>query len=339
MTNTNESTTNTPDRRYLLITPCRNEEDYIQITIDSIAAQTILPSCWVIVDDGSTDRTPQILKDASAKYPFIKVIQRKDRGKRAVGPGVIEAFNDGLNSINLDDYAYLCKLDADLGIPQGYFENMMQRMESDPLIGNISGKTYINPHGDKWVSERMGDENAIGPAKFYRKACYQDINGFVRQASWDGIDGHRCRMTNWIAGSIDEPDIRLHHYRPQGSSQQSIWTGRKRWGRGKYYMGSSFAYACAVSIYRSIEYPYIVGGFGILCGYLGGVFTRAPRYDDQEYLRFFRKYEFSCLIRGKGTTLRTYSEQIRAQAHASNDPRLESTQDPSGQPSLERAAS
>ncbi|MGV6814798.1 MAG: glycosyltransferase, partial [Phycisphaerales bacterium] len=297
-----ESSSETPNRRYLLITPCRNEEDFLQITIDSIAAQTVLPACWVIVDDGSTDRTPEILAKACEQYPFIKVVQRADRGERAVGPGVIQAFNDGLASVDLDDFDYLCKLDADLGIPEGYFENMMERMESDPLLGNISGKTYINPLGSKWVSERMGDENAIGPAKFYRKACFLDIGGFVPQASWDGIDGHSCRMKGWIASSVDEPEIQLKHYRPQGSSQRSIWTGRKRWGKGKYFMGSSLAYVIAVSIYRSKEYPIVVGGLGILMGYLGAVLARAPRYDDQDYLRFFRRYEFESLIHGKRRT-------------------------------------
>ena len=302
------------NRRYLLITPCRNEEDYLQITIDSIAKQTILPACWVIVDDGSTDRTPEILKSASEQYPFIKIVPRKDRGQRAVGAGVIEAFNDGLDAIDLDDYDYLCKLDADLGIPEGYFEAMMVRMEADPLLGNISGKSYINVHGEKWVSERMGDENAIGPAKFYRKACYQDIGGFVRMASWDGIDGHRCRMMGWIASSVDAPDIVLKHYRPQGSSQKSIWTGRMRWGRGKYFMGSSLAYVFAVGVFRAKEYPYIVGGVGIFWGYLKAMLTRKPKYQDGAYLKFFRKYEFECLVKGKGRTLEKYNAMIRERA-------------------------
>jgi len=298
-------------RRYLLITPCRNEEDYLQVTIDSIGAQSVLPKCWVIVDDGSTDRTPEILKAACEQYPFIKVVPRADRGKRAVGAGVIEAFNDGLDSVDIEDFDYLCKLDADLGIPEGYFESMMERMENDSKLGNVSGKTYINPSGAKWVSERMGDENAIGPAKFYRKACYLGIGGFVSQASWDGIDGHCCRMNGWIASSIDEPSIVLKHYRPQGSSQKSIWTGRKRWGKGKYYMGSSLAYVIAVSVYRSKEYPIVFGGLGILAGYLGALISRAPRYDEQQYLQFFRKYEFESLVRGKGRTLRKYNEHIR----------------------------
>ena len=299
-------------RRYLLITPCRNEEDYLQVTIDSVVAQSVLPKCWVIVDDGSTDRTPEILRAACEQYPFIRVVQRADRGERAVGPGVIQAFNDGLESVDLNDFDYLCKLDADLGLNAGYFENIIERMERDPKLGNMSGKTYIQVSGDRWVSERMGDENAIGAAKFYRKECFEDIGGFAVQASWDGIDGHCCRMKGWVASSLDDEEIRIKHFRPQGSSQQSIWTGRKRWGKGKYYMGSSLLYVLAVSVYRAKEYPFIVGGMGILAGYIGAIVSRAPRYDDQEYLKFFRKYEMESLLKGKRRTLRKYNEMIRS---------------------------
>ncbi len=303
---------NKSNRRYLIVTPCRNEEDYLQVTIDSIVAQSVLPKCWVIVDDGSTDRTPEILRAACEEYPFIKVVERADRGERAVGPGVIQAFNDGLESVDLNDFDYLCKLDADLGLNEGYFENIIERMENDPKLGNMSGKTYIQVSGDRWVSERMGDENAIGAAKFYRKECFEDIGGFAAQASWDGIDGHCCRMKGWVASSLDEEEIRMKHFRPQGSSQQSIWTGRKRWGKGKYYMGSSLLYVLAVSVYRAKEYPFVVGGMGILAGYVGALVSRAPRYDDQEYLKFFRKYEMESLLKGKRRTLRKYNEMIRS---------------------------
>ncbi len=311
--------TDKPSRRYLVITPCRDEAQYIQKTIDTMAAQTVLPKHWVIVDDGSTDETPQLLSLAASEYPFIIVIRREDRGKRAVGPGVIEAFNEGLQAVNLNDYDYICKLDGDLGLPPKYFEILMKKMEADPFIGNLSGKTYIQRPGDKWVSERMGDENAIGPAKFYRTECFIDIGGFVKQISWDGIDGHKCRMKGWIAGSVDEKDLCIKHYRPQGSSNNNIWVGRKRWGRGKYFMGSSLTYVLAASIYRMFEYPFIYGGVGILLGYLSSMIKMEKRYNDSEYLKFFRRYEFKSLLYGKNKNLIKYNKKIRALAIKNND--------------------
>ena len=300
-------------RKYLLVTPCRNEEDYLQITIDSIGSQTVLPTCWVIVDDGSTDRTPEILDAACKEYPFIRVVKRADRGERAVGPGVIQAFNDGLNSVDLNDFDYLCKLDADLGIPEVYFESLMIEMEKDPLLGNLSGKTYIQVQGDRWVSERMGNENAIGPAKFYRKECFEAIGGFVPQVCWDGIDGHVCRMKGWKAMSRDVESWRLQHYRPHGTSHISVWEGRKRWGLGKYFMGSSLIYVIGVMMFRMVERPFIIGGIGIFVGYLNAWRKGMKRYGSPEYIKHLHRYELVSLVLGKQRALDRFNRKLDAQ--------------------------
>lgn len=301
-------------RRYAVITPCRNEAEYLPITIETMVAQTVRPTVWVIVDDGSTDATPSIVEAASAKHPWIRLVRRKDRGARAVGGGVIEAFNEGLATIDLDDYEYVCKLDADLGLPPLYFQRLIERMESDPLLGNFSGKTYIPTKSGKWVSERMGDENAIGASKFYRVRCFRDIGGFVAQVCWDGIDGHRCRMLGWKAMSEDSVDLRMHHYRPQGSSQQSVWVGRKRWGRGKYFMGSSLIFVIAVAGFRMLERPYVKGGCGILLGYIQAWRDKHPRYGDRTYLKHLRRYELTSLLLGKRKTMERFHAKLDARS-------------------------
>ena len=165
---------------------------------------------------------------------------RSDRGKRLVGPGVMDAFYAGYEAINPDDYEYLCKLDLDLRLPPRYFEILIERMRADPRIATCSGKAYIYENG-LLVNERHGDDMSLGMTKFYRVSCFKAIGGFVREVMWDGIDCHRCRMNGWIACSWDEPDLRFVHLRPMGSSQQSIYTGRMRHGYGQYFMGSSFA--------------------------------------------------------------------------------------------------
>lgn len=301
-------------RRYCLITPCRNEAAFIRQTLESTVNQTVPPTCWVIVDDGSTDDTPQILAEYAAKYDFIKIVHKEDRGHRAVGPGVIEAFYQGLSAVELDDYDYICKYDGDLEMPLGYFERAMQKMEADPCLGNFSGKLYGVLEDGREVPERTGDENAVGPVKFYRVECFKDIGGFVREVSWDGIDGHVCRMRGWIASSEDDQEMRIRHLRPQGSSQGNIWIGRLRWGRGKYFMGSRWYYVFAASSYRLFERPWIIGGLGILLGYLRAALSRHPRYDDPEYLAFFREHERKSLFRGRVRTLEGRNEAIR-EAH------------------------
>ena len=197
------------------------------------------------------------------------------------GPGVIEAFYAGLETVRLEDFDYLCKLDMDLDLPVRYFELLMQRMESNPRIGTTSGKPwFVHPQSGALVPEVCGDEMSVGMTKFYRVACFKEIGGFVRQVMWDGIDCHRARMLGWIAESVDLEPIRFVHLRPQGASQKGIWTGRLRAGFGQYFMGTSPLYYLAVAIYRLPAHPALIGSVAMLWGYLRSWLKGLPRYDD-----------------------------------------------------------
>lgn len=283
----------------------------MRTTLDSVIAQSVRPSKWIIVDDGSSDATPHILAEYSAKYDWIEIVTRSDRGHRAVGPGVIDAFYAGLETVRLEDFDYLCKLDLDLEIPRTYFERILDEMETDPSLGNFSGKAYLRESDGTLVSERLGDENAVGQTKFYRVAAFKDIGGFVRQVSWDGIDGHMCRMKGWVARSEDRPELRFIHLRQMGSSQQSLWVGRLRWGFGKYFMGSAPYFIAAVTVYRMFERPYVVGGIGILWGYLKAMLGRAPRFENEEFRRHLRRFELESLLLGKRRVTDKYHRRIR----------------------------
>jgi glycosyltransferase involved in cell wall biosynthesis len=298
-------------RRYCLITPCRNEAEFIRRTLETTTAQTVPPARWVIVDDGSSDETPRILGEWARRFEYIQVITRKDRGARAVGPGVIEAFYDGLAAIDLHDFDYVAKFDGDLELPPRYFERVLEHMEADPYLGNFSGKLFERRPDGTMFEERMGDENAVGPVKFYRVQCFKDIGGFVREVAWDGIDGHFCRMNGWIALSADEPDLRIIHLRPMGSSQQNIWIGRQRWGRGKYFMGSRSYFVAAASVYRMFQRPFVLGGIGIAYGYLKAALARHPRYADQAYLRQLHRHELRSLLLGRRRALEHENRRIR----------------------------
>lgn len=267
-------------------------------TLDSVIAQSIPPARWVIVDDGSTDATPAILAEYAARHDWIRIVTRKDRGRRAVGPGVIEAFYAGYEAIAPDDYDYLCKLDLDLRLLPRYFEELMRRMEVDPRIATCSGKAYLERDG-VLVSERHGDETSIGASKFYRVSCFKALGGFVREVMWDGIDCHRCRMRGWIACSWDDPELRFVHLRPQGSSQQSIFAGRTRHGYGQYFMGTGFLFMAASSLYRINEPPRVLGSLAMLWGWLRSALRRTPRYEDAEFRRFLRRYQRRALVHGK----------------------------------------
>jgi len=288
-----------PNRSYVLISPCRDEEEYVRKTLDSVVNQSIQPNRWVIVDDGSTDKTPKILKEYSEKHDFISIVTRKNRGERKVGPGVIEAFYAGLNSINLDDYEYLCKLDLDLILPPEYFEQLMLKMESNPRLGTFSGKAYFIGEDGNLVSEKCGDESSLGMTKFYRVSCFKQIGGFVRQVMWDAIDSHRCRRLGWISSSEDNENIRFTHLRPMGSSQQNILTGRIRHGFGQYYMGTGLLFMLASTVYRLSHPPIIIGSLASLWGYIKTMFSNVERFNDPETVKLMRQFHFNSLRVGK----------------------------------------
>lgn len=267
-------------------------------TLDTVTTQSILPARWVIVDDGSTDETPRILAEYAARFPWIQIVTRSDRGHRAVGPGVVDAFYSGYRSINPQDYEFVCKLDLDLRLPPRYFEILMQRMAANPAIATCSGKAYVEEAGEL-IAERHGDETSLGMTKFYRVSCFEAIGGFVREVMWDGIDCHQCRMKGWIACSWDDPELRFVHLRPMGSSQDSIYTGRMRHGYGQYFMGTGFLFMAASAVSRINQKPYVLGSAAMLWGWLKAALQRKPRYDNPEFRRFLRSYQRRSLMVGK----------------------------------------
>ena len=276
-------------------------------TLEAVTGQSEPPAMWVIIDDGSTDETPEILRDWASRFDYIRIVTRADRGSRKVGPGVIDAFYAGHDTIVPSDFDFICKLDLDLDLPPRYFEILMDKMEADPRLGTCSGKPYMLLNG-KLVSEKCGDENSVGMTKFYRVECFEEIGGFVRQVMWDGIDGHRCRMLGWVAASYDEPELRFVHLRPMGSSHKGFVTGRLRWGFGQYFMGTSPIYMTVSAVFRMTRPPLIIGGMAMWWGYVRSMLKGAPRYGDDEFRRFLRRYQWRCLVLGKTEATRRLND-------------------------------
>jgi len=282
-------------------------------TLNSVISQSIRPTKWVIVDDGSSDESPRILEEYAQEHDWIDIVTREDRGRRAVGPGVIDAFYSGYQTIKPDHFDYLCKLDLDLRLPPRYFEILMERMAADQRIATCSGKSYIDDDGQLFP-ERHGDDTSLGMTKFYRMFCFEAIGGFVHEVMWDGIDCHQCRMRGWIACSWDDPDLRFVHLRPMGSSQQNIYVGRMRHGYGQYFMGTGFLYMAASALSRVTQKPYVLGSLAMLWGWIQSALEGRERYPDLEFRRFLRRYHWRVLRLGKKRALEeTHREIFRGQ--------------------------
>lgn len=287
-----------PGRAYLLITPCRDEAKYARRTLDAVVNQTERPAMWLVVDDGSTDETPKILAEYAARHPWIKVVNKPNRGARVVGAGVMEAFYYGYDRVVPGEFDYVCKFDLDLDLAPGYFATLMDRMEADPRLASCSGKPYFEQEG-RLVSEKCGDEHAVGMTKFYRVKAFEQIGGFVRALMWDGIDTHEGRRLGWKAASWDGDALRFTHLRPMGTSHKNWWTGRQRHGKGQYFMGTGPVYMIASSIYRLMHPPIVLGQVSTLVGYFKAMWNREPRHGDAAFRKFLRRYQWACLLQGK----------------------------------------
>ena len=147
----------------------------------------------------------------------------------------------------------------------------------------------------------MGDENSVGPTKFYRTRCFREIGGFVRQVMWDGIDGHRCRQLGWIAVSWDDPDLRFVHLRPMGcQSQELVDRSRASRLRADIYMGTAPIYMIASGAYRMTRPPLVTGGLAMIHGYFKAMLEGQERYGDAEFRRFLPQIPVRVLAQGQG---------------------------------------
>ena len=272
----------------------------------------MLPRRWIIIDDGSTDETPKILAEYAAKHDFIEVHTREDHGRRALGGGVVEVFNLGLDLLGDDPAAFVCKLDVDLILPPRYFERLLDEMAQDRRLGSVSGKPYF-PVGDEpdaqLKSERIGDDVSAGMTKFYRRAFLDDIGGLVKGLIWDGIDCYRGRMLGWRSKSIEDPELRFVHLRPMGSSDAGILTGRRRLGEGYWFMGAGPLFLAAKAAYGFRHKPALIGSFATIQGYARAWLKGVPRYGDLEFRRYLRRYHRAMLTRGRARALELFNRE------------------------------
>jgi glycosyltransferase involved in cell wall biosynthesis len=289
----------TQNRKILVIAPCRNEEKYLPDLVEGMLQQTLVPAEWIIVDDGSSDRTADIVRNAEARAGWIKLTRRSDRGSRSVGPGVVEAFYHGLEQSTAGDWDYICKLDADITLPPRYFETLVEYFEKDPRLGQASGKLFMELGGGRLVEERTADEMVWGCANFFRRACFEAVGGFVREVMWDGIVFHRARMEGWRTRSIRDPRLRIIDRRQMGSSDRNVFFGRRRWGRGQYFMGTHPLYILAIGAYRLAERPFLLGGLNIVLGYVTAALRGVQRYEHPGFRESLHAWQFERLRLGR----------------------------------------
>ncbi len=279
------------ETNYVVISPVRNEATFIGQTVDSMIAQTVRPSEWIIVDDGSTDGTADIVWTKGSGHPWIRLISRSDRGFRQPGGGVVEAFNEGYAALAVTDFQFVVKLDGDLSFDPDYFERLLARFTAQPKLGIAGGNCYIQD-GDTWKPEVIDPSHVRGATKMYRRACFEAIGGLVARLNWDGIDEWQARARGWQAqGFLDIP---LYHHRPTGAANKTLKT-RFQHGRAAYYMGYHPLYMLFRSVRRMADRPLVLGGVSLLGGYVSDWLQGREQINDPQMISFLRQHQLQRL--------------------------------------------
>jgi hypothetical protein len=183
-------------------------------------------------------------------------------------------------------------------------------MEAIPRLPTRAGKAGLkHPITGKRTLEMCGDEVSVGMTKFYRVSCFLEIGGFVRQVMWDGIDCHRARMLGWMAEAYEDEELRFLHLRVQGSSERGVLRGRVRAGFGNYFMGTSPLYLLAIAANRVGMHPAGIGSMATVWGYVSSAAKGLPRYEDEEFRRYLRRFQHLALRKGKARAIRELNEE------------------------------
>jgi len=278
--------------RYAIVTPVRDEEEHIEATIQSVANQTERPAEWVIVNDGSSDRTGALIDRWAAELPWVHAVHRPNRGFRKAGGGVVDAFYDGYRSLRSHDWDFIVKLDGDLSFSPDYFQSCFEHFAAEPKLGIGGGEIYYDL-GSEQQLEACPKFHVRGATKIYRKACWEAIGGLMPIAGWDTIDEVKANMLGWRTRSF--ADLRLIHHRLTGAAD-GLWRDRVKFGAVCYTCGYHPLFLLARCVYKLVRKPYIVGSIAMFYGFVRGYFTDTPHLNDRALVRYVRAQQLRRLF-------------------------------------------
>lgn len=250
---------------YVLITPARNEADYIELTIKSVVAQTVLPVKWIIVDDSSTDRTAEIVLSHAAKNPWIELLQMPERRERHFA-GKAHAVNAARERVGDLNYDVIGNLDADVSFERDYFEFLMSRFAENLRLG-VAGTAFRE--GDLTYNyEFVGTDHVSGMCQMFRRECFEEIGGYpaIKSGGIDLIAVLSAQAKGWETKTFVERSF-IHH-RSQGGALHTGLRGRLHMGRKDYLLGNHPVWEFFRSIYQMGHKPYFIGGVLVLAAYL-----------------------------------------------------------------------
>ena len=260
-----------PVFRYVIVSPVKDEERYVEFTLQSVIGQTLKPAMWVIVDDGSKDSTTEIVQRYLSNHSFIRQVRNPSAGTRQPGSAVMRAFRCGYESIGVRDYNFVVKLDCDLSFEADYFEKLIGRFVNDERLGIASGVYLEMGRPGVWKEVVMPPYHAAGACKVLRHECFKEIGGFIASAGWDTVDEIRAMTLGWKTGHF--ADLQIKHHKSEGSGIGKIRTSVMH-GEIYYLTGGDKLFFALKVLHRMALKPCVLGGFALLWGYLRSVLKR-----------------------------------------------------------------
>jgi len=272
---------------YVLITPARDEERFIEKLIHSVASQTLLPVRWVIVNDGSSDATASIVSRYLAKHQWIELLNLPSNRDRSFAAKVF-AVNAGLERVRDLDYEILGNLDSDVSFDPDYFKFLMEKFQEDPNLG-VAGTIFREEGYSSGEDSFEGQNHVAGGCQLFRRRCFEHIGGYVpnKAGGIDWIAVTTARMKGWKTRSFREKSF--FHYRSLGTAERSLLASAFSYGEKDYYLGGHPLWEVFRVAYRMTKKPYLLGGAALFSGYLSAFLRRAERPVSDELMRFHRK--------------------------------------------------
>jgi glycosyltransferase involved in cell wall biosynthesis len=278
---------------YVVITPARNEARFIELTIQSMLAQSVRPLRWIIVSDGSTDGTDDIVGRYAALHPWIELLRMPDRTERHFA-GKVRAFNAGYERVGGLDYDAIASLDADISFDPDYFAFLLRKLADDSSLGLV-GTPFQEGPSQVYDYRFVNIEHVSGACQLFRRACFEDIGGYVpvRGGGIDYIAVVGARMRGWKTKTFE--DKRCHHHREMGTAQQGALAAKARLGAKDYALGNHPLWQVFRAAYQMTKRPVVIGGVAILSGYLGAWLSRTEKSVSGEMQAFIRQEQMQRL--------------------------------------------
>jgi glycosyltransferase involved in cell wall biosynthesis len=288
--------------KYVLVTPARNEEAFIGKTLECVCAQKVLPERLILVDDASTDKTPEIMADFARRHSWIEVVSRPQRADRSFAAKV-KAFNAGYERLKGVDYDIIANLDGDLTFEPDYIEFLLSKFAEDPKLG-VAGTPFLENGYDSGKDSFEGINHVAGGCQMFRRQCFEDVGGFIpnRGGGVDWIAVTTARMKGWKTRNFLEK--RFIHHRPLGTGDKSKLASSFSYGEKDYYLGGSPVWQAFRVLYRMKKKPVFIDGAALAAGYSWAFIRRMPRPVSPELMRFHRGEQMKKLKGIFGTLLR-----------------------------------